>query len=86
MEDKIESFRLKLEAVTVWPTLYMFKFIVPAEDKDKVKDIFNSHEVKERPSRNGKYVSLTIHMLANSAEQIIDKYLETYKVKGIIAL
>lgn len=86
MEEQIQSFRIKLEAVTVWPSLYMFKFIVPAEEQDKVKEIFSSHEVKERPSRNGKYVSLTINMLANSAEQIIEKYLETYKIKGIIAL
>ncbi len=86
MEEKIQSFREKLEAVTVWPSLYMFKFIVSAEDKDLVKEIFITHEVKEKPSRNGKYVSLTIHMMANSAEQIIDKYLETYKIKGIIAL
>ncbi len=86
MKEQIESFRVKLEAVSVWPSLYMFKFIVPAEEKDKVKEIFSSHEVKERASKNGKYVSLTIHLLANSAEQIIEKYLETYKIKGIIAL
>ncbi len=86
MKEQIESFRIKLEAVSVWPSLYMFKFIVPAEEKGKVKEIFSSHEVKERVSKNGKYVSLTINMLANSAEQIIEKYLETYKIKGIIAL
>jgi hypothetical protein len=86
MENQIESFREKLEAVSVWPSLYMFKFIVPAEQKEKVIEIFSTHEVKERPSKNGKYVSLTINVLANSADQIIDKYLETYKIKGIIAL
>lgn len=86
MEEQIESFRAKLEAISVWPSLYMFKFIVPAAEKDKVKEIFTSHEVKERPSKNGKYVSLTIKMLANSADQIIDKYKETNKIKGLIAL
>lgn len=82
----IQSFKEKLEAVSEWPLLYMFKFIVAYEQENEVREIFKSHEIKVRPSSNGKYVSLTINMLANSAEQIIDKYLETYKIKGIIAL
>ena len=85
-KQDIESFREKLEAVSEWPSLYMFKFIVEAEYQNEVKDIFENHEVIVKPSSKGKYVSLTIKMLANSAEQIIEKYLETNKVKGIIAL
>ncbi|MGJ3235799.1 DUF493 domain-containing protein [Marivirga sp.] len=85
-EKEIASFKEKLEAVTEWPSLYMFKFIVPAEQQDEIKDIFENHEVIVKPSSKGKYVSLTIKMLANSAEQIIEKYLETNKVKGVIAL
>jgi len=85
-EKDIESFRKKLEAVSEWPSLYMFKFIVMAEKQDQIKDIFENHEVIVKPSSKGKYVSLTIKMLANSAEQIIDKYIETNKVEGVIAL
>jgi putative lipoic acid-binding regulatory protein len=86
MEKDIESFRQKLDAVSEWPSLYMFKFIVEAEKQDQIKAIFENHEVVVKPSSKGKYVSLTIKMLANSAEQIIEKYLETNKVKGVIAL
>ena len=85
-EKEIASFKEKLEAVSEWPSLYMFKFIVPSEQQDEIKDIFENHEVLVKPSSKGKYVSLTIKMLANSAEQIIEKYLETNKVKGVIAL
>ena len=85
-EKDIQSFREKLEAVTEWPSLYMFKFIVNSEQEQEVRDIFHTHEVITKPSKNGKYVSLTIKMLANSSDQIIDKYLETSKVKGIISL
>ena len=85
-EKDIESFRQKLDAVSEWPSLYMFKFIVEAEKQDQIKAIFENHEVVVKPSSKGKYVSLTIKMLANSAEQIIEKYLETNKVKGVIAL
>jgi putative lipoic acid-binding regulatory protein len=85
-EKEIASFKEKLEAVSEWPSLYMFKFIVPAEQQSEIKDIFENHEVVVKPSSKGKYVSLTIKMLANSAEQIIEKYMETNKVKGVIAL
>ncbi|WKK82413.1 DUF493 domain-containing protein [Marivirga arenosa] len=85
-EKEIQSFREKLEAVSEWPSLYMFKFIVLAENQDEIKEIFENHEVIVKPSSKGKYVSLTIKMLAGSAEQIIEKYMETNKVKGVIAL
>ncbi|HET8859847.1 DUF493 domain-containing protein [Marivirga sp.] len=85
-EKDIESFREKLEAVSEWPSLYMFKFIVATEKQDEIKNIFENHEIITKPSSKGKYVSLTIKMLANSSEQIIEKYIETNKVEGVIAL
>jgi len=85
-EKDIESFREKLEAVSEWPSLYMFKFIVLAEKQNEIKQIFENHEVIVKPSSKGKYVSLTIKMLANSADQIIEKYIETNEVEGVIAL
>ena len=44
-EKDIQSFREKLEAVTEWPTLYMFKFIVKAEQENELKEVFKNHEV-----------------------------------------
>ena len=85
-EKDIQSFREKLEAVTEWPSLYMFKFITPAEKADEVAAIFPNHEVLKRPSSNGNYISLTIKMMAPSADHIIEKYMETSKVEGIISL
>jgi putative lipoic acid-binding regulatory protein len=85
-QKDIESFRNKLEAVTEWPSLYMFKFIVPHDKQQEVKNIFENHEVKTKESSKGNYVSLTIKMLANSSDQIINKYIEAHKVEGIIAL
>lgn len=86
MEKDIQSFKEKLEAVTEWPSLYMFKFIVTSEKQDEVKQIFENHAVKVKPSSKGKYVSLTINMLANSSDQIIEKYIQVNKIEGVIAL
>ncbi|MFT6965822.1 MAG: putative lipoic acid-binding regulatory protein [Marivirga sp.] len=86
MDKDIQSFKEKLEAVSEWPSLYMFKFIVKAEQEQLVQDIFHMHEVISKPSKNGNYISLTINIMAGSADQIIEKYIETSKIKGIIAL
>ena len=86
MNKDIQSFKEKLEAVNEWPSLYMFKFIMPTDKQDQVKAIFETHEVIVKPSSKGKYVSLTIKMLANSSDQIIEKYLKVNEVKGVMAL
>jgi putative lipoic acid-binding regulatory protein len=86
MSNDIQSFKEKLESVSEWPSLYMFKFIVLAEKQDQIKDVFENHEIIVKPSSKGKYVSLTIKMLANSSDQIIEKYIEADKVEGVIAL
>jgi putative lipoic acid-binding regulatory protein len=86
MDKDIKAFRDKLEAVYEWPSLYMFKFIVPAEKQQEVEDIFPKHDVQRRPSKNGKYVSVTIKLMASSADVIIEKYIEANKIEGILAL
>lgn len=86
MNKDIQSFKDKLEAVSEWPSLYMFKFIMPSDKQDEVKAIFETHEVIVKPSSQGKYVSLTIKMLANSSDQIIEKYVKVNVVEGVIAL
>jgi len=86
MEKDIQSFKEKLEAVSEWPLLYMFKFIAKAEQAPQIEEIFKAHDIKVRPSSKGKYQSFTIKMLANNADQIIEKYVEANKVEGIIAL
>lgn len=85
-EAEFESFRLKLEQEYSWPALYTFKFICPKDKTEEVKEIFSNHEVKERPSRNGNFVSLTIKIMAGSSDIIIQRYLDVNEVPGIISL
>ena len=82
----IESFREKLDQHYSWPTLYMFKFIVPKGKEQEVKQLFPNHEVKEKLSKNGNYASLTIQMMAPSSNSVIDVYLKTSEIEGLIAL
>lgn len=83
---KYIEFKEKLDNNHDWPSLYMFKFIVPAGREDQVKELFPKNEVSLRPSSKGNYISATIQMMASSAEEIIEIYEEANTIEGIIAL
>ena len=85
-QESIESFRQKLETEYEWPALYTFKFIVPKEEASLVRKIFSNHDIVEKPSSKGNYVSLTCKIMAESSQQIIDIYIEANNINGLIAL
>ena len=75
---------------TEFPTKYMYKFIIPSEDH-KFKQIENIFDnlgavINSKPSKTGKYISLTILVNMKSPDDIIEKYKEVSKVEGVISL
>ena len=85
-EKWTSSFREKLDKVYVWPSLYVFKFIVPQQKVEEVKELFPNHVSTEKQSENGKYISVTFNMMMPSSEAVIDVYLKVKHIEGIIAL
>ncbi len=85
-EGSIESFREKLDDLYDWPALYKFKFIVPNLQAKEVKGIFETGEMKEKESKNGKYISVSVQIMAQSSQEIIDYYIKAKKIEGIISL
>ena len=81
-----ESLREKLDEHYVWPSLYTFKFIVPKEKVEAVKKLFPKHESKERQSKNGNYISVTLQMMMPGSEDVIEVYQLAATVEGLIAL
>ena len=85
-QDWINSFREKLDQHHAWPTLYVFKFIVPANKVDEVKSLFTKHNIQEKLSKNGNYVSITVQMMMPSSDAVIDVYVSAAGIEGLIAL
>ncbi len=81
-----DSFKSKLDRTHEWPSLYMFKFIVPAGKKEEVMALFPKNELKTRTSKNGKYISITANVMMGSSEDVIKKYHEAHEIKGLVAL
>ena len=92
--DKTTSFynrlREQLAESTDWPSNYMFKFILPADDEKKLtlQNIFKNHpvKIKERNSSKNTYVSISIEGVFDSPDEIISKYKEVSQIEGIIQL
>jgi len=79
-------FREKLEANYTWPAIYLFKFIVPKDQALNVKELFLTEEIREKASKNGNYISLTIEKKVYNTDEVISIYEKANKIKGIIAL
>ncbi len=88
--DFYEKLRGTLEETTIFPTKYMFKFIIPSSDDNfkKIESIFDNigAVINSKPSKTGKYTSLTILVKMESADEIIIKYKTVSKIEGVISL
>jgi hypothetical protein len=85
-----EKLKKSLEETTTFPTQYLFKFIIPSDNKKfkEIEDVFNNlgAVINSKPSSGGKYTSISVHVKMNNADEIIAKYQEVGKVEGVISL
>jgi putative lipoic acid-binding regulatory protein len=84
--QNIESFKNQLENHYEFPADYLFKFIVPLGQEDKLKSLFPPGKISVKKSKTGKYLSISCKLNMESSSQIIDIYKEAYMIKGIISL
>jgi len=85
-ENWFNSFRLKLDEHYAWPALYIFKFIVPTGQEGLVKKLLPFHPATEKLSKNGNYTSVTISVMMQSSDAVIEVYRKAAEIEGIVAL
>ena len=85
-----ERLKKKLDLSTTWPSLYLYKFILPSEKENilRVQEAFDclGAVIKTTKSKTGKFTSISINVMMKDSQQIIDKYIELSTIKGIISL
>ncbi len=87
IDNKIfEDFKEKLDNQHVWPSLYMFKFIVTKGNEQEVLSLFPKNELSCKSSKKGNYTSITAKVMMGSSDDVIRIYKEAYKIEGVIAL
>ncbi len=80
-----DAFRSRLEE-SEFPLDYLYKFIVPSEQLGVLHKTLPQGLKSERPSKNGKYVSVSLRTKAKSADEIIAVYKSLSAIEGIISL
>lgn len=83
---QFSSLKARLDQQTAWPMVYMFKFIVPENEQERVASLFTNHELVRRHSSKGNYVSVTVQMFVRDSQEVIDVYQRASAIEGLIAL
>lgn len=89
-KDIYKKLKETLDETTTFPTKYLYKFIIPNEASKlkQIENVFNygGAVIDTRPSKTGKYVSISILIEMQDSNEIISKYKEAGTIKGIISL
>ncbi|HEY1040762.1 MAG TPA: DUF493 family protein [Bacteroidia bacterium] len=91
MSDKYDydQFKKKLEEEHTFPSVYMFKFIVPADNHKiaLVESLFTEEaDVSQKQSSKGNYYSLTAKQVVMSSDEVIEIYKKAMNIEGLMAL
>ena len=88
MDERYEKLKEALSNEE-WPSVYLFKFIVPNDSERiaKVNALFNEQsEVTMHSSRNDKYMSISAKELMLDVDSVMKVYEEASKIQDLIAL
>tara|TARA_R110002050_G_scaffold223338_2_gene359202 strand:- start:65797 stop:66084 length:288 start_codon:yes stop_codon:yes gene_type:complete len=85
-----ETLKIRLEETSTWPTIYLYKFIVPTEGTGirEIEGVFDDTGavIITKKSKNGKYTSISITVEMADPDAVIEKYKDVGTVKGVISL
>ena len=88
-DQGFEKLRGLLNEDNNWPRVYMFKFIIPADNHKiaLVESKFSDEAIiTHKASSTGKFFSITVKEAMLNADSIIEKYKEMKGIEGLIAL
>ena len=90
-EEFYNNLKEKLYDTSVWPTEYLYKFIIKSDPAKItiIECIFDNMGavIKTIPSKNGNYTSISINVIMKSPDVVIEKYKEVGRlVDGVISL
>ncbi|WP_304199300.1 DUF493 family protein [Flavobacterium alvei] len=89
-QEFYERLKKELDLSSAWPSLYLYKFIVPTDKENilRVEEAFDcmGAVIKTTKSKTGKFTSISVDVMMKNSQEIIEKYIELSTIKGIISL
>jgi putative lipoic acid-binding regulatory protein len=84
--ESMEKLKELLDESYSWPAPYLFKFIVPTTSLEELEKLISKHLMTQKPSKNGKYTSVSITVKCQSSQEVLDFYEKVSVIPGIISL
>ncbi len=84
--DPHQHFKDKLDQEHTWPSVYMFKFVVPKSSERAVRKLFQEETFQTRDSRKGNFIAFTMKKMIFSSDEVVAIYEKASKITGLIAL
>jgi len=88
-QERYNQLREQLIESAQWPSLYMFKFIIPNKDEklEAVKIIFpKGTQFAYKTSKDMRFLSITVKLKMKNADAVISIYEKTKHIEGLLAL
>ena len=89
-DEFYERLKEKLLENTLWPSNYLYKFIVPTDEERiaQINSIFDNTGavIVSKKSKKGTYTSISITVHLQNPDEVIAKYREVSFVEGVISL
>lgn len=88
-EEELQKFKVNLSESMSFPGVYMFKFIVPSENRSiaLVENLFEAEsDLHTKESGKGNYTSVTAKQVVMNVDEILDVYRKASTIKGIMFL
>ena len=85
-----DELRKKLEeSIISFPYIYMFKFIIKADNKTMalVEVIFDDDaDIIQKQSTKGNFISITVKQVVMNIDEIISIYEKAAEIEGVMSL
>ncbi len=86
-----KKLKKELKNTSLWPSIYLYKFIVKSEAEKiaKIEALFNNMGavINTKKSKNGNYTSVSINVKMKNPDAVIVKYKEVAdNIEGVISL
>ena len=90
-EEFYKKLKIQLLDTALWPTEYLYKFIVKTDNHKivKIETLFDNlgAVINTTESKNGKYTSVSINVRMKNPDAVIAKYKEVAEnIEGVISL
>ena len=89
-EEFYKKLKTQLTETSVWPSDYLYKFIVLSESENIsiIHKIFDNTGavIESKKSKKGKYTSVSVTVNLPNPDEVIRKYQEVGALEGVISL